>query len=342
MKRTILTILVLALTACGGGGGGEPAPTSVAIPSGPSGGSSSGGPANGTGSSSSGDDFCSFLISIYWCNDARESDASNAAAMHSQVSDSEPNDDVAHAVAAHWPRPGWADQRTGFGVEGTINAARDVADFFAFTPQRSADFYISLCETGQVCGPFSPEYGVPLTTASVRILDQFGVEIISEKLYPGSANLFETRFESGMLYYAIVVAEGIVDQERSYRLTVGESLQQSAGDDEPTSVPGAPQLSAYIVDSFTNVQLDWIPATQNEDGTQVRDLAGFKLYLYDYIREGDTAERRLIETIIDPSATTRTINLEGYEDWYVSITAFNEAGIESAHSNGVELVSPPE
>jgi nicotinate-nucleotide adenylyltransferase len=32
---------------------------------------------------------------------------------------------------------------------------------------------------------------------------------------------------------------------------------------------------------------------------------------------------------------------EGYLDWYVSITAFNEAGIESAHSNGVELISPP-
>ncbi len=343
MKRTILTIMALALAACGGGGGGgDPQPSSVTTPGGHTGGSSSGGPASGSGGSSSSDDFCQFLISIYWCNDDRESDASNATAMHSQVRDTEPNDDVANAVAVHWPRPGWADQRIGFGVEGTISAARDVADFFAFTPQRSADFYISLCETGQVCGPFSPEYSVPLTSASVRILDQFGVEIFSEELYPGSANLFETRFESGTLYYAVVVAEGIVDQERSYRLTVGESLQQPAGDDGPTSVPGAPQLSAYIVDSFTNVQLDWIPATQNEDGTQLTDLAGFNLYLYDYIREGDTAERRLIETINDPSATTRTINLEGYEDWYVSITAFNEAGIESAHSNGVELVSPPE
>jgi hypothetical protein len=72
------------------------------------------------------------------------------------------------------------------------------------------------------------------------------------------------------------------------------------------------------------------------------DLAGFNLYLYDYAREGDSAERLLIETMNDPSVTTRTINLEGYRDWYVSITAFNEAGIESVHSKGVELVSRPE
>jgi len=74
----------------------------------------------------------------------------------------------------------------------------------------------------------------------------------------------------------------------------------------------------------------------------VTDLAGFNLYLYDYVREGNSAERLLIETINDPSITTRTINLEGYRDWYVSITAFNAAGIESAHSNGVELASPPD
>ncbi len=262
--------------------------------------------------------------------------------MHSQVSDTEPNDDLANAVAVHWPRNTSIDQRIGFGVEGAVNGLQDVADFFAFTPPRSADFFIKLCESEQLCGPSGPDHGLPVTSATVRILDQFGVEIFSEELQPGSANLFETRFDSGTLYYAVVVAEGTVNAERSYRLTVGESLQQTAGDDEPTSVPGAPLLSAFIVDSYTNVQFDWTSATQNEDGTQLTDLAGFNLYLYDYVREGDSAERVLIETINDPSVTTRTINLEGYRDWYVSITAFNEAGIESAHSNGVELVSLPE
>jgi hypothetical protein len=199
-----------------------------------------------------------------------------------------------------------------------------------------------LCESEQLCAPNGPDHGLPVTTATVRILNQFGAEIFSEELQPGSANLFETRFESGMLYYAVVVAEGTVGVERPYRLVVGESFEQTAGNAAPNPVPGAPQLSAFVVDSNTNVQFDWTPATQNEDGTQVTDLAGYNLYLYDYIREGDSAERILIETINDPSVTTRTINLEGYEDWYVSITAFNEAGVESPHSNGVELVSPPE
>ena len=342
MKRWILTILALTIAACGGGvGGSEPAQqsSSAAMPSG----TSSAGSIGGSNMGSSSHEFCTFAISVYWCNDADRSDGSTASAVHSQVSDIEPNDDVANAVAVHWPRNTSADQRIGFGVEGTVNGAGDVADFFAFTPQRSADFYISLCETGQLCGPFSPDDSLPLTSASVRILDQFGVEIVSETLYPGSANLFEARFESGTLYYAVVVAEGIVGEVRSYRLTVGESLQQTAGEDEPpTSVPEAPQLSAHIVDSFTNVQFDWTPPIHNEDGAQLTDLAGFNLYLYDFIREGDAAERRLIETINDPSVATRTINLEGYRDWYVSITAFNDAGIESVHSKGVELISPPD
>jgi hypothetical protein len=346
MKAWILTILALTIAACGGGGGGgEPEKPSTPLDT-----SSTNTGSGSTGSSSS-DDFCHTAISVFWCDDAGSSGGSTASAVHSQVSDTEPNGDLANAVAVHWPRNTSSDQRIGFGVEGTVNGVDDVADFFAFTPPRSADFFVKLCESEQLCGPNGPDHGLPVTSATVRILNQFGVEIFSEELQPGSANLFETRFESGMLYYAVVVAEGTVGVERRYRLTVGESLQQTAGDavpapgaggEEPTPVPGAPLLSAFVVDSDTNVQFDWTPATQNEDGTQLTDLAGFNLYLYDYVREGDSAERILIETINDPSVMTRTINLEGYRDWSVSITAFNEAGIESAHSNGVELVGPPE
>ncbi len=343
MKNLVFAILALAITACGGGGGGDPAPSSVATPSTPSGGSSSSGSGNRATSGQYTDDFCYMAISVFWCDDASRSAAVPASAVHSQVRDAEPNNSLPNAVVVHWPRGASADQRIGFGVEGTVNAAGDVADFFAFTPQRSADFFINLCETGQLCGPSSPEYRLPLTRASVRILDQLGVEIFSEELYPGSANHFETRFESGTLYYAVVVAEGIGDRTRSYRLTVGESFQQTQSDEESiASTPEAPQLSAFVVDSDMNVQFDWTPPTHNEDGTQLTDLAGFNLYLYDYIREGESAERRLIETIGDPTVATRTINLDGYSDWYVSITAFNEEAVESAHSNGVELVSPPD
>ena len=338
MNRWILTILALTLAACGGGGGesAQPSPpvTTLSNPTGSSTGlRASSGPNT--------DDFCTIWISGYWCDDGDRQDVSNASAVHSQISDTEPNDDIANAVAVHWPGNTSAGQRIGFGVDGSINASGDVADFFAFTPPRSADYMIGLCRDGKLCGPFSPDDTLPVTSATLRILDQFGVEIFSEELYPGSANYFETRFESGTLYYAVVVAEDIAGAERSYRLMVGELLQQPA-EEEPASVPAAPQLSAFVVDSFTNVQLDWTPPSYNEDGTQLTDLAGFNVYIYDYVRDGDSDERRLVETINDPSLTTRTIRLEGYSDWYVSITAFNEAGIESAHSNGVELVNPPE
>lgn len=338
MNKWILTVLALTMTACGGEEGEpEQKPPPAPAPVGQTGGSSSGG-------SSGDEDFCYLAISVFWCNDAGTSGGSTASAVHSKISDSEPNNDLASAVIVHWPGNVSAGQRIGFGVEGDVNGASDVADFFAFTPWRSADFSIGLCETEQLCGPPNPGYSLPVSAASLRILDQFGAEIFSKTLYPGSANVFETRFESGVLYYAVVVAEGMSDRTQPYHLTVGESVQQTPIEDAPTSstsVPEAPQLSAFVLDSYTNVQFDWTPPTHNEDGTQLTDLAGFNLYLYDYIREGESAERVLIETITDASATTRTINLEGYLDWYVSITAFNEAGIESAHSNGAELISAP-
>lgn len=344
MKMWIWIVPALAIAACGGGEG-EPDETPVAVvTSGTHAGSGAGGSASGGYGNGSPGDFCHTAISVFWCNDANDPAGSNAAAVHSQVSDTEPNDDLINAVSVHWPRNTTAGQRIGFGVEGTVSSTHDVADFFSFTPQRGADFFISLCETGQTCGPWNADHRLDIAAASVRILDQFGVEIFSDSLHPGSANVFETRFEAGVLYYAVVVAEGFSGNLQSYRLIVGESLQQK-GEDEPSSAtptPEAPEISAHIIDAYMNVQFDWTIPTFNRDGTQLTDLAGYKLYLYDYIREGDAAERRLIETINDPSVTTRTINLDGYRDWYVSITAFNEAGIESAHSNGVELASPPD
>ena len=335
MNKWILTMLALTIAACGGDEG-EPEPQPVPAPA----------PTVQTGGTQGNpNDFCHTAISVFWCDDASTSNGSSgatAAAVHSQISDTEPNNDLANAVLVHWPRNASNDQRIGFGVEGDVNGASDVADFFAFTPERSADFSIGLCEENQLCGPHNPEFGLPVTTATLRILDQFGDEILSETLYPGSANVFETRFESGVLYYAVVVAEGISSSAQAYLLTVGESVEQTTVEDDSTSsAPEAPQLSAFVVDSDTNVQFDWTPPSHNEDGTQLTDLAGYNLYLYDYVREGDAAERHLIETINDPSVTTRTVNLDGYLDWHVSITAFNEAGIESAHSNGVELNSPP-
>jgi hypothetical protein len=336
MHKWILIILALTFAACGGGEDETEEETVVLLAPAPPVGQTGGNTGNPN-------DFCHTAISVFWCDDASNpGGSSTSAAVHSQVTDTEPNDDLANAVLVHWPRNATADQRIGFGVEGDVSGFSDVADFFAFTPERSADFTIGLCEPEQLCGPHNPGYSLPVTTASLRILDQSGAEIFSETLYPGSANVFEMRFESGVLYYAVVVAENVSSQQQPYQLTVGESVEQTAGEDLPTtSVPEAPQLAAFVLDSHANVQFDWTPPTYNEDGTQLSDLAGFNLYLYDYVREGDAAERHLIETIDDPSLTTRTINLEGYLDWHVSITAFNEVGVESAHSNGAELVSPP-
>lgn len=76
--------------------------------------------------------------------------------------------------------------------------------------------------------------------------------------------------------------------------------------------------------------LTWTPPTENEDGTPLTDLAGFKIY---YGTEAGSYPNTI--DINDPAITTYVVENLAAGDWRFVATAYNEAGIESQYSNEV-------
>ena len=76
--------------------------------------------------------------------------------------------------------------------------------------------------------------------------------------------------------------------------------------------------------------LSWIPPTQNEDGSQLMDLAGYKIYY------GTSAGNYANEiTINNPGITTYIVDNLSPNTWYFVSTSFNASGVESRFSNAV-------
>lgn len=76
--------------------------------------------------------------------------------------------------------------------------------------------------------------------------------------------------------------------------------------------------------------LTWIPPTQNEDGSPLTDLAGYKIYYG--TSAGDYANEI---TINNPGITTYVVNNLSPNTWYFVSTSFNASGVESIFSNAV-------
>ena len=74
--------------------------------------------------------------------------------------------------------------------------------------------------------------------------------------------------------------------------------------------------------------LSWVSPTQNEDGSQLTDLAGFKIYYG--TSTGDYSNEI---TINNPGVTTYVVNNLPSNTWYFVSTAFNASGVESRFSN---------
>jgi hypothetical protein len=74
--------------------------------------------------------------------------------------------------------------------------------------------------------------------------------------------------------------------------------------------------------------LSWTAPTENVDGTQLTDLAGFKVYL------GTSANTLVIfETINDPEISMYEVKDLTPGAWFFAMTAYNEAGTESTRSS---------
>lgn len=97
---------------------------------------------------------------------------------------------------------------------------------------------------------------------------------------------------------------------------------------------GAPVLS---LEPPTEVTLTWEAPTTNTDGSPLTDLAGFIVYCI----EADEWHWQPILEVRDPAATSATVPL-GPGKWRCTVTAINEADVQSYYSNeGVATVEVP-
>ena len=90
-------------------------------------------------------------------------------------------------------------------------------------------------------------------------------------------------------------------------------------------------LNAFSVDvvqtALGSVTLSWTAPEQNEDGSALTDLSGYKIYYGDSSREYDS------EVQIDSvGQTTHVIDNLVPGTYYFAATAFNAAGVESDFS----------
>jgi len=91
-------------------------------------------------------------------------------------------------------------------------------------------------------------------------------------------------------------------------------------------------LSAFSVDvtqvAMGSANLSWTAPTENEDGTPLVGLAGYKIY---YGRSSGSYSNEI--RIDNPSVTTYLVDNLSQDTYYFAATAFNSAGVESRFSS---------
>jgi hypothetical protein len=73
-----------------------------------------------------------------------------------------------------------------------------------------------------------------------------------------------------------------------------------------------------------SVMLRWMAPTENEDGTSLRNLAGYRIY---WRESGEPVERLVV--ITDPGATSYEIVGLANGRWHVGVAAFTDDDLES-------------
>jgi hypothetical protein len=73
--------------------------------------------------------------------------------------------------------------------------------------------------------------------------------------------------------------------------------------------------------------LSWVAPTENTDGTQLTDLAGFRIY---FGSEADALSQEI--DVADPTATSYSVSALPAGSWYFAIAAYDSMGNESVFS----------
>ena len=113
-------------------------------------------------------------------------------------------------------------------------------------------------------------------------------------------------------------------------------LAACGGDDEDATAAGAaptgnpsgnsaPPASGLPTGSAT---LSWYPPTQNDDGSPLTDLAGYRVY---WGPEPGKWENSV--TVPNPGISTYVVDQLAPAQWHFVVTAYTSGGIESAYSS---------
>jgi len=91
-----------------------------------------------------------------------------------------------------------------------------------------------------------------------------------------------------------------------------------------------------VVQGSGSASLSWVAPTQNEDGSALTNLAGFRVYY-------GTTENTMttVETIDNPTLTIYLVENLIAGSWFFKLTAFDTSGDESAFSNIASRVVQP-
>lgn len=121
-------------------------------------------------------------------------------------------------------------------------------------------------------------------------------------------------------------ADANVGVYNDIRITVTDGMASDSTD---------PFAIAVVQTTNGSVTLSWTAPTENEDGSLLTDLAGFRIYYG--IASGQYEQEMEIG-----SAGTLTAVIENLSPgtWYFAATAFTESGLESALSNEVQRSIP--
>lgn len=127
------------------------------------------------------------------------------------------------------------------------------------------------------------------------------------------------------------------DGQRTVPLPAFSITVQATASPPPSPPPTSPPPPSPPPAPTGSVTLTWDAPTQSADGSQLNDLAGFRVYsgttLGNYV---------LLQTISNTSVTATTINNLSAATWYFVVTAYDSSGNESVYSNAASktIITP--
>jgi hypothetical protein len=109
------------------------------------------------------------------------------------------------------------------------------------------------------------------------------------------------------------------------------TVSSTAGSTGTTTVASSNKISTNPVSTGSgSATLDWMPPTENTDGTVLANLAGYTVYY-------GTSPSNLTQSvkITNPGLASYTMSNLPSGTWYFAVTSYSSAGIESTRSGVV-------